>query len=223
MKKTSHSCRPERQEGKKKGAWNNSRLTSLLAQRLRYSATEKEEEGENLRHAHVYSSATVSTDSKARDGASGLRLCRLSLSFLCFLSLSLSILLFSLPPLLSLSLQECRNPTLRFDRPRGREEGGGGGIYRPPAKISSSTGRVHRYASIKRIPSSEFSRKIPRTSRFRAELRLRRVLETPETKRADGEMMILAASRATFLRETRMNSWMIASSALPFLFSCGSI
>lgn len=64
-----------------------------------------------------------------------------------------SIFLFSLRP----RLYKYGNPTLRFDRLQTWVR-----IYRPPAKVSSSMDYVVTQASS--IPSSEFSRKIPRPS-----------------------------------------------------------
>lgn len=54
------------------------------------------------------------------------------------------------------------------------------GIYRPPAKVSSSTDHVITQASS--IPSSEFSRKIPRPRWFRAPRRRRRKSGSEETR-----------------------------------------
>lgn len=98
-------------------------------------------------------------------------------SLLCHVFVSLSIFISLSFPLLSLffrnylrltsvslSLFLCKSTVIRHcgltackpDR----------GIYRPPAKVSSSTDHVITQASS--IPSSEFSRKIPRPRWFRA-------------------------------------------------------
>lgn len=74
-----------------------------------------------------------------------------------FVSLSSHLRVLFFPLFVLVRLYKYRNPTLRFDRLQTRVR-----IYRPPAKVSSSMDHVVTQASS--IPSSEFSRKIPRQS-----------------------------------------------------------
>lgn len=146
---------------------------------------------------------TAQRDLGGRTDIFAFTLSRFRLSFYLYLSiLSSTLSLFSQLPSAnighSLSLFLCKSTVIRHcgltackpDR----------GIYRPPAKVSSSTDHVITQASS--IPSSEFSRKIPRPRWFRAPRRRRRKSGSEETR----ETYIIARRKIRTLQRALANS-----------------
>lgn len=127
--------------------------------------------------------STAQRENSEREQIYSPLLCHVFVSLSTFISLSFPLLSLFFRNYLrltsvTLSLFLCKSTVIRHcgltackpDR----------GIYRPPAKVSSSTDHVITQASS--IPSSEFSRKIPRPRWFRAPRRRRRKSGSEETR-----------------------------------------